>query len=119
LRAFTLVEILIVIVLYTLVLGLVIPRFTDRTTDVLETLEKIILIAAEYSKKKNEKVFLWAKNGRIQTSYGKVYNIDRVIEGFCILKPIAKPYYCYFTLNTRENITFTPLGKFLVRGKRS
>lgn len=113
-KGFSLIEILIVLLLYTLVLSIVIPRFTfNQKKEAIDILEKVLISISERAFNTNQEIILKAKEGKLITSYGKVLDLEFVKSGYCIVKPDMNPYYCHFKLSNGNVILFTPLGKYI------
>ena len=113
-KGFSLIEIIFVLLLYTLVLSIVIPRFTyNRERETIDVLEKVLLSVSEKAFNTNQEIVLEAKKGKLITSYGKIFDLEFVKSGYCIVKPNMNPYYCHFKLNNGNLVLFTPLGKYI------
>ncbi len=115
-RGFTLLELLIVLLLYSLILLVVFPVIRNKTSREKDVLRNIINRYRFQAYKLKEDVILFGEDGVLRTSTGHVYKLPNLVKGFCIIRSSGTPLNCEFKLS-KEIYVFSSLGfkKFPLR----
>lgn len=98
-RGFSLIELLIVLSLYSLILLVVFPIVRSKTLSDKDTLQSIVNKYRLKAFNIKEDIFLIGEKGRLNTSTGESYEIPELINGFCIIKSSGIPMSCEFYLS--------------------
>lgn len=108
-RGFSLIELLIVLSLYSLILLVVFPIVRNRTISDKDTLQSVINKNRLKAFNIKQDIILVGEKGKLKTSLGETYEIPQLTKGFCIIKSSGIPMNCEFYL-TKNVYVFSVFG---------